>query len=181
MLPYGTDYKGIWLFLLVSNRGLAGFAQGIHAALWLMFIAVPHVALFPLFAWKWGVGQALIFNVFSVCVSSVYLALGIRSIEGIPFGKQIGPTKAGGGKAFIRVIAFFVGAGVSVAVQYLLFRSVVAVVIATVILAAITVVITRKCLHDLHVAIIYHLGTMSQTSTMIYKEVGEGEGDLTNH
>src|SRR4030095_4909841 len=106
MLPYGTDYKGIWLFLLVSNRGLARFAQGIHASLWLIYIAIPYAVLFPFFVWKWGVGQAAIFTVFGVCVSSVYLALGIRSIEGVPFGKQIGPTKAGGGRAFFRILTF---------------------------------------------------------------------------
>ena len=172
MLPYGTDYKGIWLFLLVSNRGLARFAQGVHASLWLIYIAVPYALLLPLFVWKWGVGQAAIFTVFGVCVSSVYLALGIRSIEGVPFGKHIGPTKAGGGKAFVRILTFMAGASLSVAVQYLLFRSAVAVAIATVVLAAAALLMTRKGVRDLHVAMVYHLSVVSQTSTMIYKEVG---------
>ena len=174
MLPYGTDYKGIWLFLLVSQRGLARFAQGVHASLWLIYIAVPYAVLLPIFVWKWGVGEAAIFSVFGVCVSSVYLALGIRSIDGVPFGKQVGPTKAGGGGAFLRIIMFIVGASIAVAVQYLLFRSVVAVAIAIVVLAGVVLMLTRKAIRDLHVAMVYHLSTVSQTATMIYKEVGTG-------
>jgi len=177
MLPYGTDYKGIWLFLLVSDRALSRFAQGVHASLWLAFIAVPYSVMFPFLVWKWGVADAVVFSLFAVCVSSVYLALGLRSIDGVPFGKQASPSQTRSGKAFVRIITSIAGAGTGIGIQYLLYRSAVAVWIATVVLASVAYVLTRKCLHDFYVAMTYHLSIASGTSTMIYKEVGEGGFD----
>ena len=77
-LPYGTDYKGVWLFLLASDSALARFAQGIHASMWLAFIIIPNALLFALFMWRWGIADAATFALYTVAVSSVYLAFGLR-------------------------------------------------------------------------------------------------------
>ena len=174
-LPYGNDYKGVWLFLLASNRALARFARGVHGSLWLAFIAVPHALLLLLFAWRWGVADAIPFTLYSVMVSTLYLAVALRSIHGVPFGKQARPQQTQGGQMMARMLVFMIVALVSVGLQYLLYRSVAAVWIATGVIAIVAMFVTRKSLHALHAAMLYHLSVTSGTATMIYKEIGEGE------
>jgi len=171
-LPYGTDYKGVWIFLLVSDSALDRFGRGIHAFLWLAFIVVPNVLLLGLFTWRWGVADAVAFTLFSVAVTSVYLAFGLRSIEGVPFGKQVGPKQVQGNQGGARLFLFFIGAAIAVGIQYLLYRSVPAVWISTLVVGSVAVIITRQSLKIFHTAMLYHLSVASQTATMIYKEVG---------
>ena len=61
--------------------------------------------------------------------------------------------------------------------QYLLFRTVLAVWIGTVVIGSAAIAITRRSLNAFHVAMLYQLGVASQTSTMIYKEVGAEASD----
>jgi hypothetical protein len=171
VMTYGTDYKGTWLFLVISDRLLAQFARGVHASLWLMFVVVPNVVLFPLFAWKWGLPAAAAYSLFSVAVSSVYLTFGIREIDGIPFGKQTSPGRDTQGRGGFRMIVFMVLALISVGIQYLIFRSGIAVAIATVGLAIAAVLLTKLAIRTLTIAIRHHIGNLSQTSSMLYTEV----------
>jgi hypothetical protein len=168
---YGNDYKGIWLFLLVSDRRLVRFAQGIHASLWLTFIVVPTLVLLPVFAWKWGITDALLFAFMMVPAASVYLAIALRGIDGIPFGKQAAPVKDAAGQGFVKLVVFLIASAAAVGIQYLLFRSVVAVTIAIVVLTPVAYFLTQWSLRTLQTAIRHHLGTLSKTSTMIYTEV----------
>jgi hypothetical protein len=176
-LPYGTDYKGLWIFLLVSNTALARFARGVHASMWLAFIVVPNALLFPLFVWRWGADSAIPFTLYSVAVSTVYLAVGLRSIDGVPFGKQVGPQPTQGSQMMGRMFVFVLVALMAVGVQYLLYRSVVAVWIGTAVIAVFSILVTKRSLDSFHAAMVHHLGIASRTSTMIYKEVGE-EGEI---
>ena len=79
-LPYGGDYKGAWLFLLVPSRAIGGFARGVHALLWIYAIAIPNLVLLPLLAWSWGAWHAALFAAYSIAAGSVYLALELRQI-----------------------------------------------------------------------------------------------------
>jgi hypothetical protein len=168
MLPYGTDFKGVWLFLLVSDRSLTRFAKGVHASLWLMIIVIPIAVLLPILAWKWGISDALLFSLFAIPVSSIYLACGLRMIDGVPFGKQVGPpTQNNTGS----VIALMVAGVLATGIQSLLFRSAIAVVVATLVLAPAALFLTRWSLKSFETSIRHHLGTTSETSTMIYTEV----------
>lgn len=171
VLPYGTDYKGVWLFLLVPDRGLVRFAQGVHASLWLALIVVPATLLLPVFAWKWGITDAVLFILFMIPAASIYLAFSLRFVDGIPFGKQTAPGQGSGGGGFMQMIVFLVAGLVAVGIQYLLFRSAVAVAIATIVLAAVAYFLTQWSLRTFETAMRHHLGTTSQTSTMIYSEV----------
>lgn len=174
LLPYGTDYKGVWLFLLVSDRALGRFAQGVHTSLWLAFIMVPNVVLFPLFAWRWGFATAGGFLLFSVAASSIYLTFGLRVIEGIPFGKQTQPGRDSAGQGGARMVILIFVTLAAAGIQYVLFRSVIAVAIAIVVLSAAAYFLTRWSLHSFEAAIRHHLSSTSQTSTMIYTEVESG-------
>jgi hypothetical protein len=168
MLPYGTDFKGIWLFLLVSDRSLARFARGVHASLWLLLIVVPLAALLPVLIWKWGAPDAILFILFAIAVTSIYLACGLRMINGVPFGKQVGPPEQNNAAG---IIALMIAGALAAGIQFLLFRSPVAVVAAILVLGPAALRLTRGSLRSLEAAIRHHLGTTSETSTMIYTEV----------
>jgi hypothetical protein len=168
---YGTDYKGIWLFLTITDRGLGRFAQGIHASLWLTFIVAPTLVLLPIFAWKWGITDALLFALVVIPTASVYLAIAMRTIDGIPFGKQTAPVKDAGGSGFVKFILFLIASAAAVGIQYLLFRSVLAVALAALLLAIAAYVLTQWSLRTFQTAIRHHLGNQSKTSTMLYAEV----------
>jgi len=113
-----------------------------------------------------------------VMVSTIYLAVALRSIHGIPFGKQARPRQTQGGEMMARMLLFMLVSVISVGIQYLLYRSIIAVWAGTAVIALAAVFLTLKSLHAFHVTMIYHLSVTSGTATMIYKEVGEEEGEI---
>jgi hypothetical protein len=167
-LQYGTDYKGVWLFLCVSDSALPRVARGVHASLWLTLVIVPHLALLILFTWRWMLSEGLLFTAYSLAVTTIYLACGLRFIDGIPFGKQLNPGRGAGMQGGF--IAFIIAAMVAVGIQYLLFRSLLTVVVATVLAGGAAYVVTQRSLKHFENAMRYNLGIISQTSTMIYTE-----------
>jgi hypothetical protein len=171
MMTFGTDYKGTWLFLIVSDRLLTQFARGVHASLWLMFVVVPNLALLPLFAWRWGLSAALAYALFSAVVSSVYLTFGLRNIDGIPFGKQSTAGRDTGGQGGFRFLGFMFVALISVGVQYLIFQSHVAIAITTIMLIVAAVALTKMSVGALAGAIRHHIGMLTRSSSMLYTEV----------
>ncbi len=128
-LAYGNDHKGAWCFATAPDSATGPFARGIHAALSLLLIVVPHAGWLLLLAWSWGVRDAVLFAAFSTAVAFLYLGLSLRLIEGVPFGKQTPPTRSS--MLFGVMVLYAVGLAVGVGMQYLLFRSVAAVVVAT--------------------------------------------------
>src|SRR5581483_637800 len=38
LLPYGNDYKGAWILQVVPSKAFDGFARGVHAYLWIVWI-----------------------------------------------------------------------------------------------------------------------------------------------
>src|SRR5215510_14737357 len=64
---------------------------------------------------------------------------------------------------------------VAVGIQYLLFRSLLAVFVATVLAGGAADVVTQRSLKHFENAMRYNLGIISQTSTMIYTEVTNQE------
>jgi hypothetical protein len=169
-LPYGSDYKGAWIFLLAPSRAFGPFARGVYALLWLG-IAVPHAILLPWLTWSWGIWHAGLFVAYSVAVCSVYIALELRLIDGAPFSKQVDmsrgaemlPTMIGGGI----VVALAVG------LQYLLvFHSPVTVLLSVVAVGAAAYFVTRSSLGAFEVSIRYNLGLLSAKAGTLYKEVG---------
>lgn len=170
VLAHGTDYKGAWLFLTVPGSAFPGFVRGVHAILWTAVILVPNLVALAYLAWRWGPADALLFVAFSLALASVYLALELRLIEGVPFGKPVDtsrgmvllPLMMGGGM----VMAFLV------AIQhFLLFHSRPAVLAVTLLAAVSAWFLTRAALHTFEVSIRYHLGLVSQESTLLYQEV----------
>lgn len=170
LLVYGADYKGTWIFLLAPSGSLQGLANGTHAALWTRIILAPHGILLLATAWFWGPLDAMLFVAFSMAMASFYLGLELRLIEGLPFSKQPETTRSpfmvplmlGGGLVMAAIVA----------VQYfVIFRSRLAVVGATAIVAAGAWAVTRVSLKALGESIRFHLGLFSAESGTIYHEI----------
>jgi hypothetical protein len=169
-LAYGSDYKAIWVFLLAPVEALRKFGAGVHAALWTTFIAIPHALLFCLLALAWGPLDSALFVAFSAAMASLYLALEIRLIDGVPFGKQLQSNR----NYFMFGILVLFGAftAIMAALQYfLIFRSRQMVVIAAAILAAAAWVAARSSLEVFATAMRRQLGTLFAESTLLYREI----------
>ena len=169
-LAHGSDYKGSWIFLTVPGSTFRGFVRGVWALLWTATILIPNVMALGFMAWYWGPADALLFIAFSIAIASVYLALELRLVEGVPFGKPVTtsqgmvllPLMMGGGLVIAIMVAFQ---------HYLLFHFRPLVLVATLLAAAAAWFLTRASLHTFEVSIRYHLGLVSRESTMLYKEV----------
>lgn len=170
-IPYGNDYKGAWIFLLAPSGVLSGFARGAFALLWIDIVVIPHLILFPLFAWSWGISHAALFSSFSVSASSVYLGTELNLIEGAPFSKQADPLRS----AFVMPVMMAGGLVMAIAVlaQYLLvFRSSAAALATTCGLGAAAYLVTRSSLARWAISIRYDLAVTSAETGKLFKEVG---------
>ena len=143
-LAYGNDHKGIWCFAVTAAFAGRPFARGIHAALSLLLVVVPHAGWLLLLAWSWGARDAVLFVAFSTAVAFLYLGAGLRLIDGVPFGKQTPATRSS--MLFGVMMLYGVALAVGVGIQYVLFRSVAAVVVATVVAGLGAYLVTRLTL-----------------------------------
>ncbi len=169
-LPFGSDFKASWIFLSVQAKAFGRFAHGIHAALWIRIILVPHVVLLALLAWSWGLWHAALFTAYSTAASSVYLALEIRLIDGVPFSLQVDPRR--GATLLPLFIVGGLAMALAVALQILVvFRSSASAVAATAVLAGAGYFLTRNSVRTLEAAMRYSLGLLSSESGTLYKEI----------
>lgn len=169
VLAYGNDFKAIAWFFTAPDSSFRPFAGGIHAALWLLLVALPNLLLLAALAWFWPVLQAIVFTTFSTSVASLYLGVSLRFIDGMPFGKQAAPSR--GAAELVRMMIFLVAAGIAVGIQYLLFRSAVAVVLVTLIVVAGARFLTRAVLDDYAARIRLQLQRAASGSVPLYREV----------
>jgi hypothetical protein len=168
-LPFGNDYKGAWLFLLAPAGAFRGVARGVYARL-LTLILIPHLVLLPVMAWHWGARDAGLFLAYSAALSGVYLALDLRRIDGMPFGRQ--PAGAANPEMFFLLVVGGLAVGIAIALQYfLIFRSPAAVLAVTVVLCGAAWLLARSSLEAFEIAIRFNLGLLSNESKGIYTEV----------
>ncbi len=170
ILAHGSDYKGSWIFLTVGGSTFHGFVRGVHALLWTEAILIPNLVMLLFLAWNWGPADALLFIAFSLAIASVYLALELRLVEGVPFGKPVDTSRG------MILIPLMMAGGLVIAIvvalqHFLLFHSRPLVLAVTLFAAAAPYLLTRSSLHTFEVSIRYNLGLVSQESTMLYKEI----------
>jgi len=168
-LAYGNDFKAIARFVIAPDSSFRPFAAGIHAALWLLLAALPNLLSLPVLGWFWPVRDALLFVAFSTAVASLYLGVSLRFIDGVPFGTQAAPTHGAVGLGVMLI--FVMAAGIAVGIQYLLFRSMLAVVLVTLIVGAGARFLTRAVLDDYAARIRLQLQRAASGSVPLYKEV----------
>jgi len=170
ILAYGSDFKGAWIFLLAPAQAFGGFARGVWAALWIQVVLVPHVVMFVFLAWPWGFWHAGLFAAYSAAVSSTYLAVELRLIEGVPFSSQVDATR--GATLLPMMIAGGTVMAVAVGLQYFfVFRSPAVVVAVTAVVGAAAYFLTRWSLEAFAASIRFHLGLLSAESGTLYKEI----------
>ena len=170
LLPYGSDYKGSWLFLLAPSGAMGGFARGVYALLWIDCILIPHAIAAPLIGWRWGFWHAALFTAWSAAAASIYLALELRLIEGAPFSRQ--PDASRG--AVMMPVMILGGMVIAIAVglqYYFIFRSEAIVIASTAAAAATAYFATRASLNGFATSIRYHLGLASAETGTFYKEI----------
>jgi hypothetical protein len=170
-LPFGTDYKGSWVFLLAPGEALGRFARGVYAALLLVFVAIPHGLMLAAFAWVWGIAHAALFVGYSAAACAFYLALELRLVDGIPFTRQL-DAQRGAAEAPVVILGAVVVA-IAVATQYFfVFRSPALVAAATAVIAPAAYFLTRSSLDSLETAMRFHLSLLSRETGTLYREVG---------
>jgi hypothetical protein len=170
-LPFGSDYKGAWIFSLAPSRAMDGFASGVYGLLWIVWMVIPHLILIPLLAWLWGPVHALLFIAYSLAAASIYLALEIRLVDEVPFSKQVDPARGATLLPLMMLGGLIVAAAVGVQ-YFLIFHSPAIVPPATAVLAVAGWFLTRMSLSTMTANIRYHLGVASAETGRIYKEVG---------
>ena len=143
-LAYGNDYKGAWSFATAPDAAFRVFAGGVCTALWLVLVLLPHVFWLVVLAWSWGVADSAVFIAYSAAVGSLYLGVGLRLIGGVPFGRQMAPVR--NALTMGMLMGFGLAVAVAVGIQYVLFRSYSAVVVATVVVGAGAWFVTRLSL-----------------------------------
>jgi hypothetical protein len=171
VLPYGSDYKGAWIFLLAPSRALAGFAWGIYALLWIWAVVIPNLLVLPLLAWLWGIPHAGLFIAYSIAAASIYLAVELRMLEDIPFSKQADSTRG----ATLLPLMMLGGVVIAIAVglqYYFVFRSPVIVAWTTIVLGLAAYLATRASVGTMTASMRFHLGVVTAEIGSLYKEVG---------
>ncbi|MCY3756502.1 MAG: hypothetical protein OXG96_02155 [Acidobacteria bacterium] len=169
ILAYGNDYKGIAWFFTAPDSSFRPFSAGIHAALWQLLAIVPNLLSLPVLTWFWPMRDAFLFVAFSAAVASIYLGVGLRLIDGVPFGRQAAPTR--GAADLVPMVFFLMAAGIAVGIQYLLFRSTVAVALVTLVVGAGARFLTRAVLDDYAARIRLQLQQAASGSVPLYREV----------
>ena len=170
ILAHGSDYKGAWIFLTVPGSTFHGFVRGVYALLWTETILIPNLIALGFLAWFWGPADALLFVAFSLAIASVYLALELRLVEGVPFGKPVDTSRG------MILMPLMMAGGLVIAIMvalqhFLLFHSRPLVLAVTLLAAAAAWLLTRTSLDTFEVSIRYHLGLVSQESTTLYQEI----------
>lgn len=170
LLPYTNDHKGAWIFLVAPAQVFGRFARGVHALLWIEVIVIPHIGLLLLFAWVWGIGKAVLFIAYSVAAASAYLAIELRTINGIPFSKKVNPSA--GAAMLPMMIVGGIAMGVVVALQhFFLFRSPAIAALAAAVMGAAAWFLTRRNLVAFENSIHHELGLISAEVPSMFKEV----------
>ena len=169
VLAFGVDYKGVWVFQIAPDGSFSGFARGVHATLLAVLALFPHLIWLPIAIWSWGAADAAAFIAYSVAVSALYVGLTLRLICGIPFGRQFEQNRLL--FTFLLQILGLFGALVAVGLQYVLFRSGVAVVAATLLVGGAAYYMTRWSLTAFEASIRYHLQLDSAGTLPFYEEI----------
>ena len=169
VLAFGVDYKGVWVFQVAPDGSFSGFARGVHATLFAVLALFPHLIWLPIAIWSWGAADAATFIAYSVAVSALYVGLTLRLVCGIPFGRQFEQNRMLLTVPLAILIMF--GAGIAVALQYVLFRSGVAVVAATLLVGGTAYYMTRWSLTAFEASIRYHLKLDSADTFLLYWEI----------
>jgi hypothetical protein len=93
LIPYTAEPKGASVFVNLPIGGLRPFVRGVYSSLW-MPMAIVHLCLLIPCIGFWGVTHAVLYIFFSAALASVYAALALFFIDGLPFANAFKPSMA---------------------------------------------------------------------------------------
>jgi hypothetical protein len=93
LTPYTAEPKGASVFVHLPIGQLRPFVRGIYSSL-LVPVVILHIVLLGPCAWFWGLMQGVLFIGFSLALVSVYTALAILFVDGLPFANAFKPSMA---------------------------------------------------------------------------------------
>src|SRR5262249_32810035 len=155
-LPYGSDHLGNWLFTTVPSTVFKEFARGVHSALWITFVLTPHVIFLPLSVWLWRPADGFLFILYSLVAASLYLAVLIRFVNGVPFCRQV--TTRNAAVQSLGLVLILIAAFAAILQWRVLFQSHFLVSIFTPAAAIVAVLLTKMSLGTLDVAMRHSIG-----------------------
>ena len=170
LLVYSNDYRGAWIFLNAPARAFAGYARGVHALFWLWFVALPHALLLAVTVWLWGPLDALLFTLFSAAAASLYLALDLLLIDGLPFTRPAESQSTS--MTFLLMSVGGLVVALAVALQYyFLFHSRLAVLAATLAAALLALWLPRRSLASFTATMRFRVGLQTLELGSLYHEL----------
>jgi hypothetical protein len=91
LIPYTAEPKGASVFINLPIGRLRPFVRGIYSSFW-MPLAIVHLCLLIPCIGFWGVTHAVLYIFFSAALVSVYAALALLFIDGVPFANAFKPS-----------------------------------------------------------------------------------------
>ena len=169
-IRYSDQHRAAWIFLTFPSDAFRSFVRGIFWAMWLP-LNVFTVLAAPFIIWYWGVGDAMLFIVYSIAVGSFYLSLELFMIDGLPFANP--PERMKGSMAAPLVIAALLGALIIVGLQWIfIFQSRFVTAGAILVFIGAAYVIAKTSLRYLEVNVQHNLHVIAAGRTSMFKEVG---------
>jgi hypothetical protein len=151
-LAFSDHYRAGWIFATAPGVGRQGYVRGTYWTIWLPFVALPFAAALCFFGYYWGPGDAALFAVYGVAVSSLLLAAQLLFVDGLPFGR---PPQAE--RSFV-LLPFLIFGPVVIGIAWVLqgqfvFRSRWTTGLATLVFAGLAVLMARFSLRVLDVRV----------------------------
>jgi hypothetical protein len=141
LLSQTDQPQGAAVFLSLPFRNMKAYARGVYCSLWLPGVGIAHLLLLFPAIWFWGWKEALLFVAFSTAMASLYLSVELFLTDGLPFAN---PVRVSAQASILPVI--LIGApcaAILALLQWLIFRSTSAAMIATALVSCLAVLVTR--------------------------------------
>ena len=165
-----NQHRAAWIFLTFPPDSIRAFVRGIYCSLWIL-LNVLSVLLWPFFAYRWGIGDAMLFTVYSLAVGSFYLSVELFAINGLPFGSP--PESLKGSLTGPLAIAGLIGAVILSVIQvFFIFQSRLLTAGAVVAFAGAAYLVAKTSLKYVEVNVLHNLHRIATGETGMFKEIG---------
>jgi ABC-2 type transport system permease protein len=169
MLPFSDQHRAAWIYLTAPLDGIRSFVTGIFWALWIP-LGAGSAVLAPVFAWYWGIPDALLFVAYSAALGSFYLSLDLLLVDGLPFANP--PRQTGSFLGAPLVIGNIVAVvGIVLLQRYVIFQYRLVTIGSVVAFAAAAYAITGVSIRHLQTNVLYNLHAIASGRGVMFKEV----------
>ncbi len=168
LIPYTAEPKGASVFINLPIGRLRPFVRGIYSSLW-MPLVIAHLCLLIPCVVFWGVIHAVLYIFFSTALVSVYAALALLFIDGLPFANAFKPSMA---KAMpLVLLAAALPMFVFAAIQWIVFYNVLLVPAMAIALILLACVIAHFSFSRLENKVRINLTMLGFVPTEMFKEL----------